>query len=81
MRPADTKLIQRDHERLKDNMKLIQKSFSVSELAELLGVSRPTWITKMKAPWDKFSYEELRTIARYCKVDFIQLTDGELKLR
>lgn len=78
---AETRMIQRDHDRLKDNLKLIQKSFSVSELAELLGISRPTWISKMKAPWSKFSYEELRTISRYCQIDFVQLTDGTLKLR
>lgn len=78
---AETRLIQRDHDRLRENMKLIQKTFSVSELAELLGVSKPTWISKMKAPWDKFSYEELRKVSRYCKVDFVQLTDGEIKLR
>ena len=78
---AETKMVQRDHDRLRDNLKLIQRSFSVSELAELLGISRPTWISKMKAPWDKFSYEELRKVSRYCKVDFVLLTDGELKLR
>lgn len=77
---AETRMIQRDHDRLKDNLRLIQKSFSVSELAELLGISRPTWINKMKEPWARFTYDDLRTISRYCKIDFVQLTDGTLKI-
>lgn len=35
---------------------------------------------RMKTPWD-FTYSELRAISRYCRVDFIQLVDGEIKLR
>ena len=75
---ADTR---KDHARLLNNLKLIQKQHSVSELSDLLGISKPTWIAKMKEPWRKFSYDDFRLIAKYCRIDFTQLMDGELKLR
>ena len=71
----------KDHLRILNNLRLIQKNYSVSELSELLGISINTWTTRMKEPWRKFSYDDLRTIARYCRIDFVQLVDGELKIR
>ena len=75
------KQIARDHARLLENLKRIQKNYSVAELADLLGISKVTWISRMKEPWRLFSYENLRSIARYCHIDFVQLVDGEIKLR
>ena len=72
---------QRDHQRLKNNLKLVQKNYSVAELSDLLGITKPTWIAKMKEPWRKFSYDEFYLIAQYCRIDFIQLISGELKIR
>lgn len=76
-----TKELQKDHKRLYDNLKLIQRNYSVSELADLLGVSINTWTNRMKEPWRLFSYDDLRAIARYCHIDFVQLVDGELRIR
>ena len=73
--------VQRDHIRLLNNLKLIQKSHSVEELAKLLGVSKNTWTNRMREPWKKFSYDDFRAISRYCKVEFSQLMEGELKIR
>jgi len=73
--------VRKDHQRLLNNLKLLQKQHSVSELSGLLGISKPTWIAKMKEPWRKFSYDDFRLIAKYCRIDFAQLMDGELKLR
>ena len=72
---------QKDHQRLFDNLKLIQRNYTVAELSELLGISINTWTNRMKEPWRLFSYDDLRLIARYCHVDFVQLVDGELKIR
>jgi hypothetical protein len=72
---------QKDHLRLLNNLKLIQKSYNVSELSDLLGISKPTWIPKMKEPWRKFSYDEFYLIAQYCRIDLMQLISGELKIR
>lgn len=76
-----TKELQKDHKRLYDNLKLIQRNYSVSELADLLGVSINTWTNRMKEPWRLFSYDDLRAIAQYCRIDFVQLVDGELRIR
>jgi len=35
----------------------------------------------MKEPWRKLSYDDLRQLAKYCRVDFVTLVDGELKIR
>ena len=72
---------QKDHQRLLNNLKLIQKSYNVSELSELLGISKPTWIAKMKEPWRRFSYDEFYLIAQYCRIELMQLISGELKIR
>lgn len=72
---------QKDHQRLFNNLKLIQRNYTVAELSELLGISINTWTNRMKEPWRLFSYDDLRSIARYCHIDFVQLVDGELRIR
>lgn len=72
--------IQRDHKRLLDNLTLLQTVFTAA-LAEVLGISKNTWTNRMKEPWKSFSFDDFRLIARHCKVDFVQLVDGELKIR
>ena len=74
------KEIQNDHKRLLENMMLLQKIYSVNELAEALGVSRNTWTNRMKQPWRDFSYDDFRSISRYCNIYFTALMDGELKI-
>lgn len=74
------KEVQKEHRRLFDNLRLIQKNFGYKELCSLLGISKNTWFNRMREPWARFSYDDLRSIARYTKIDFIQLVDGELKL-
>ena len=73
--------VRKDHERLLNNLKLIQKQHSVSELSDLLGISKPTWIARMKEPWCKFSYDDFVLISQYCRIDFATLICGELKIR
>lgn len=73
--------IQKDHQRLLDNLRLIQRNYRVSELSELLGISINTWTNRMKEPWRKFSYDDFRAISSYCKVEFSQLMEGTLQLR
>ena len=73
--------VRKDHTRLLNNLKLIQKSHSVEELAKLLGVSKNTWTNRMKQPWKKFSYDDFRALAKYCRIDFIKLMEGELRIK
>ena len=72
---------QKDHQRLFNNPKLIQRNYTVAELSELLGISKPTWIARMKEPWCKFSYDDFVLISQYCRIDFATLICGELKIR
>lgn len=81
MATRESKELAADHQRLLRNMKLIQRLFSVSELADVLEVSKPTWIAKMKEPWARFSYDDFSMIARYCGIDLIQLMTGELTIK
>lgn len=73
--------VQRDHIRLLENLKTVQKIFSAAKLAEVLGISKNTWTNRMKEPWKAFSYDDFKAISKYCKIDFVQLVDGEIKLR
>lgn len=76
----NAKEIQRDHQRLLHNLQLIQKQHSVIELSALLGISISTWTNRMKEPWRRFSYDDFRAIAQYCRIDFVKLVDEELKI-
>lgn len=73
--------LRKDHERLKENLRLLQKMFSAAKLSEVLGISKSSWHNRMKEPWKYFSYDDFRLMAKYCRIEFTQLIDGEIKLR
>ena len=73
--------MRKDHQRLLDNLRLIQKNYTVQELADTIGVSKTTWIARMKEPWRLFSYDDFRLIATYCGIDFAQIVDGVIRLK
>lgn len=72
---------QKDHQRLLENLKLIQKNYSVDELIELLDISMGTWFNRMKEPWKYFSYDDFKAISIYCNIELSQLLEGTLQLR
>lgn len=73
--------VRRDHERLLNNLRILQKTHSVAELADVIGVSKVTWHNRMKEPWRAFSYDDFRAIAQYCKVDLMQIISGEIRVQ
>lgn len=77
----NAKEIRKDHQRLLTNLRLLQKMHSVNVLAESIGVARSTWINRMKEPWKQFSYDDLRQIAAFCRVDFAQLLTSTIAIR
>jgi len=81
MATAESKATAKDHQRLKHNLELIQKIYTVAELSVVLDISINTWTNRMKEPWCKFSYDDLRAIAQYCRIDFVQLVNGKLRIR
>lgn len=72
--------IRKDHKRLLDNLKLLQKIYSAKSLADTVGIDRSTWSVRMREPWRTFSYDDFRMISNFCKVSFTDLMEGELKL-
>lgn len=74
------KEIQRDHQRLLDNIRLLQSIHGIEVLRSAVGVSKSTWILRMKEPWRTFSYDDFRLISSTCKVDFTALVEGTLSI-
>ena len=81
MATAESKATAKDHQRLKHNLELIQKTYTVAELSVVLDISINTWTNRMKEPWRLFSYDDFRAISSYCGIDFSQLMEGTLKIR
>lgn len=73
--------IKRDHERLLENLRLLQKNYTVAALCEALGISKGTWTNRMREPWKQFSYDDFKALSWYCKIDFVQLVDGKLSIK
>ena len=72
---------QRDHQRLMNNLKILQRLYSRDALCKLLDISLATWTNRMKEPWRKFSYDDFKAISSYCKIEFSQLMEGTIQLR
>ena len=69
------------HENLLSNLKLLQKLHTAQVLADLLGISKATWTNRMKEPWKQFGLDDFRLISKYCRVDFVELVNGRLRLK
>lgn len=76
-----TSEIQRDHQRLLSNLRLVQKQYTIARLANVPDISKATWLNRMKEPWRMFSYDDFKIVADYCKIDIVTLMHGELKLQ
>lgn len=72
--------IRKDHQRLWNNLKLVQKNFGIHTLTAQLGISAGTWNNRMKEPWKKFSYDDFKAISRLAKVELDTLLSGYMKL-
>jgi hypothetical protein len=69
------------HENLLSNLKLLQKLHTAQALADLLGISKATWTNRMKEPWKQFGLDDFRLLSKYCRVDFVELVNGRLRLK
>lgn len=76
----NAKEIQRDHQRLLDNIRMLQKIHGAETLRTAIGVSKATWTNRMREPWRMFSYDDFRLISAVCKVDFMALVNGTLSI-
>ena len=75
----ESKATQADNKRLHDNIKLLEKLYQRKALIDVIGCCAATWDSRVQKPWT-FQYHELRTIANYCHVDFVQLVTGRLSI-
>lgn len=72
--------VKKDHDRLVNNLKLIECGRTSREMAALLNVSAPTYCKKRKYP-ELLTYAEIKALCRNAKVSVADFTGGELRLR
>ena len=71
---------QKDHNRLIENLKLIENGRPSREMAELLNISAPTYCRKRKYP-ELMTYAEIKALCKNARVRVADYTDGVLKLK
>lgn len=71
---------QKDHKRLLENLRLLQKIHGASALADALGINKNTWTNRMREPWRKFSYDDFRIISAYCHIGMDCLMLGRVSV-
>lgn len=72
---------QKDHERLVSNLLLIQssKQKTNAQMGQVLGISSSAYSTRKRHP-EKMTYEEIKRLCDYAKVDILTFVSGSLKL-
>ena len=70
---------QKDHDRLIDNLRLIQGRRSNEDMATILGVSRSTYIRKVKQP-ESLTYQEIKRLCDFTRVDIASFVSGKLRV-
>lgn len=72
---------QKDHERLVENLLLIQKGKQKNneQMGMILGISSSAYSARKKEP-EKLSYAEIKKLCNYAKVDVATFVSGSLKI-
>ena len=70
---------EKDHARLIDNLRLIQGRRSNEDMATILGVSRSTYIRKVKQP-ESLTYQEIKRLCDFTRVDIASFVSGKLRV-
>ena len=70
---------QKDFQRLAYNLKMLQGGRSAKEMAALLGCSMSTYYTRLKEP-EKLTYEEIKRLCDFARVDMQSFLCGTLKI-
>lgn len=72
---------QKDHDRLVSNLLLIQnsKQKTNAEMGKVLGISSSAYSVRKRHP-EKMSYEEIKRLCDYAKVDIPTFITDSLKL-
>lgn len=71
---------QKDFQRLAYNLKMLQGGRSVKEMAALLGYKSPsTYYARLEKP-EKLTYEEIKRLCDFARVDMQKFLCGTLQL-
>lgn len=71
---------QKDHKRLLENLRTLQKIHGASALADALGINKNTWTNRMREPWKKFCYDDFRLLSTYCHISIDVLISGRITI-
>lgn len=71
---------QKDISRLHDNLKLIIGKKSFEEMGVIIGGSKATFSRRMKKP-ESLTYEEIKRICDYFKIDIAAFCGSKLKIQ
>ena len=71
---------QKDCSRLKENLKLLKGNRSCEEMGVIIGSSQWTFQNRMKNP-ESLTYEEIKRICDFFKIDIATFCGGTLKIQ
>lgn len=71
---------QKDCERLRANLKLLQGKRGVREMGAIIGCSKSTFHSRLKKP-ESLTYEEIKRLCDFFKVDIAAFCGGVLKIQ
>lgn len=70
---------QKDRDRLTENLRTLQGRRSPKEMALILGRNRTTYYKRLSEP-EKLTYEEIKRLCDFFKVDMQNFVCGQLKI-
>lgn len=71
---------QKDYNRLKENLELLKGNRSCEQMGVIIGGSKSTFQRRMKTP-ESLTYEEIKRICDYFKIDIGAFVSRSLKIQ
>lgn len=71
---------QRNNERIKNNLIILQGRMSCSQMGKIMGVSKSTYLNRLKSP-QKMTLKELDRICKHFDVSVANFLTGELSFK
>lgn len=71
---------QKDCERIRNNLTLIQGKLSCSDMSRIIGTSKSTYINRLKRP-EQLTIKEIYKICKYFKIPIASFLTDKLTLK
>lgn len=71
---------QKDYERIKNNLTLMQGKLSCYEMSKIIGTSKSTYINRLKHP-EQLTIKEIYKICKYFKIPISSFLADKLTLK